>query len=72
MRYPICPHCGYEYDDDDIWSIWSDMPWGNDGDESIVECPKCKEKSGCRVIYSPSWEFYDPETEDVLEYKEGK
>jgi hypothetical protein len=66
MVYPECPHCGYEFDAEDIWHTGStNFPTENDGDETETKCSVCNEKLRIVLDLSPSWRFVDEDGEEI-------
>ena len=65
MNIPKCPHCKYEFNDDDIWSGNLDT---NDGCYSETDCPRCNEKLYIVCEYEPN--FYMIDKEDYLGYED--
>lgn len=61
-----CPHCGYEYTDDDIEKSNNDL-WSICPNEEMAEeiCPDCGELFFVRGSYSPEYETF--KTEDELD-----
>lgn len=46
---PKCPHCGYEFDDDDVWYGDQDVETG-DCDTSELKCLNLDCGKGFRVV----------------------
>jgi hypothetical protein len=66
MSFPKCPHCKYEFDDEDIWYSGStDFPTQNDGDETDTKCQGCGEELRIRLNLAPSWDFLDEDGEEL-------
>ena len=60
MSYPKCPHCDYEFDEEDIWHTGStDFPTIDDGDETETSCSGCGKALRIILDLEPSWRFLD-------------
>ncbi len=66
MAAPKCPHCGYEFDAEDIYHTGSTIfPTENDGDESDTTCSNCESPLKLVLDLTPSWRFVDDDYEDI-------
>lgn len=64
MKYPTCPHCKYEFDDEETWhSQYSESGevYSGDGDESELVCPNldCCKSFKVVCIHEITWEAAD-------------
>jgi hypothetical protein len=63
-RHPKCPHCGYEFDDEETW-YGNYNKTGNvftgDGDSSELSCPNddCRKKFECTCVHIIMFESDD-------------
>jgi len=70
MSMPRCPHCGYEFDHDDIWhSDATEFPHRDDGETTQTKCLSCGIKLTIMLRTTPSWSFYD-ENENEIHYSQ--
>ena len=66
MAYPKCPHCGYEFDAEDIWHTGStDFPTESDGDTNDTNCLSCKKPLRVMLNLEPSWTFLDEDDNEI-------
>lgn len=66
MIYPKCPHCKYQFDEEDIWHTGStDFPTSSDGEESETACSNCRKELIIRLRLEPEWDFLDSHGEDI-------
>ncbi|MDY7117151.1 hypothetical protein RAN53_12420 [Halomonas sp. SSL-5] len=65
--FPVCPHCGYPFDAEEIWHRRSgcEFPTESDGEEGEFDCPGCFKPLFVRLELTPSWTFTDSEGEEV-------
>lgn len=54
-----CPHCKYEFNDEEIWHGANDcdFPLRGDGDTDYFICPSCSETLYVTVNHDISWKF---------------
>jgi predicted RNA-binding Zn-ribbon protein involved in translation (DUF1610 family) len=65
FEFPECPHCGHEFDSDEIWGGIKDFPTESDGDEGEFSCPECSKTLHARLSMEPSWTFTDEDGEEL-------
>ena len=66
MEYPKCPHCGHQFDAEEIWHTGStDFPTQTDGEESQTHCLSCKSPLKVVLSLEPSWKFVDEDAEEI-------
>lgn len=66
MSLPKCPHCGHEFDDEDIYySGATNFPTEMDGDEEETKCLSCDRDLTIVLDLTPSWRFVDEDGEDI-------
>ena len=66
MKYPKCPHCKHEFNDEEIWHTGSTVfPTLNDGDSTETFCLSCKERLRIVLVLEPSWAFIDQDGKDI-------
>jgi predicted RNA-binding Zn-ribbon protein involved in translation (DUF1610 family) len=56
--HPTCPHCGYELDDDDMQSHFSDddlYALAPDEGAAVVRCPQCDNEYAVQGGYKPHY-----------------
>ena len=64
INNPTCPHCGYEFDEDETWhSQFSETGEvsSEDGDESELKCPNldCQKDFKVICVHHITWEAAD-------------
>lgn len=68
MSNPKCPHCEYEFTDDDIWHS-DKFPTERDGDTNEFKCPGCRDWLYVTLEITPSWSlswsFQDEDGKDL-------
>ncbi len=74
MIFPKCPHCNYEFNDENIWHTGStDFPKGNDGDVTDTACLNCKKPLKIALNLEPSWTFLDEDDNEIeIEIERGE
>ena len=61
-----CPHCKYEFDDEDIWHTGStNFPTEIDEDTTQTKCLSCKKPLTIELSLSPEWKFLDEDGEEI-------
>lgn len=54
-HHPVCPHCNYEFDDEETWfGLYSEnRVHTGDGDESDLKCPQfdCGKEFKARCVH---------------------
>ena len=66
MSEPKCPHCGYEFDAEDIWHTGgTNFPVSEDGEEKQTRCWSCDEPLLIVLNLEHSWKFIDEDGEEI-------
>jgi hypothetical protein len=61
-----CPHCKYEFSDEDIWHTGStDFPSETDGDTTNTNCLSCKNPLTIELSLSPEWKFLGEDGDEI-------
>lgn len=56
MTNPTCPHCQYEFDEDESWNHkGANTVNADDGDISDLDCPQCKAKFHVVCHHDINW-----------------
>jgi hypothetical protein len=67
VSFPKCPHCKYEFSDEDIWHSGSTIfPMIDDGAESDTKCSNCNEPLKIVLNLRPSWSFVDEFYDEIV------
>ena len=62
---PSCPHCSYEFEDDELWHDGGGCKFPKNKDQTEeFECPRCGAKLLVTYDPMPHWNFEDIEDED--------
>ncbi len=70
MSNPTCPHCGYEFDDDETWYTSSQVDFvvhSGDGDLSEVKCHNldCQKVFNLMCVHDIRWKNVDEDGEEL-------
>ena len=70
MNNPTCPHCGYEFDDDETWHTSHQSEYevyNGDGDQSTVKCHNldCQKVFHLMCVHDIRWKPVDEDGNDL-------
>lgn len=70
MNNPTCPHCSYEFDDEETWhSTFLDIGevYSGCGDMSELTCPNedCKSNFNVICVHDIRWKAVDEDGDDL-------
>ena len=69
MALATCPHCKYEFNEEDVWHTGStDFPTENDGDTKDTHCSNCKKPLKIQLSLDPYWKFLDEDDEEIIDW----
>lgn len=67
MSQPQCPHCKYEFTDDDIYHTGTtEFPTLEDGQTFETHCSNCDKELSIQLDLAPSWIFLDKEGIEII------